>query len=121
MEAAVNLIAYRRGWLRPKNEVTLEQLRRGEAPELDDVEFYGIDEDLYERHFQLFNDLHRVCGVGGDDFTADEIEPERLPCVIRTLKTYPCANDRELEEMLDRMWGLCYRAEKAGVSAFLVL
>lgn len=117
----MNLIAYRRGWLRPKNEVALEQLRRGDAPEVADVEFYGIDENAYERHFQVFNDLHRICGVGGDDFTADEVEPERLPCVIKTLKTYPHAGDRELEDMLDRMWGLCYRAEREGMSVFLVL
>lgn len=117
----MSLQIYRRALIRPLDELTEDVLRDGDLPEPDAVEVYRIPDGMYERHFALFNDLDRTCGVGGDDHTVEEVEVDRLDRLIRTLRTYPCREDRELEDMLDRMWGLCHRAKAAGRSVFFVL
>lgn len=117
----MSLQRYRRGLLRALNEVAEEMVREGDLPGPEEVEWYRLPEGFFERHFALFNDLDRVCGVGADDHTVEEVEPERLERVILTLRGYVCREDRELEEVLDRMWGLCWRAKQAGRSVFFVL
>ena len=117
----MTLQRYRRGLIRPLTEVAEEVLREGALPHPEDVEVYRLPEGFFERHFALFNDLNRICGVAADDFTVEEVEPERLGRVITLLRTYPHRGDRELEDVLERMWGLCWRAKEAGRSVFLVL
>jgi hypothetical protein len=51
----------------------------------------------------------------------EEVELDRLPCVIKTLKAYPRDRDMVLDEMLDYLWGICIRAEKAGTPVFFVM
>jgi hypothetical protein len=117
----VRLESIRRALVRPTSPAALEALRRGELPEGREMEVYRISEELYETYFQVFNDLERVCGIAGDDFEVEEVEEDRLPCLCRTLKTYSRSKDVVLDEFIDRMWGLCFRAEQAGVAVFFVL
>jgi hypothetical protein len=117
----MSLQRLRRGLVRPLNAAALEALREGDLPDAMDIELHRIDEGDFQRHFQIFNDLERVCGINCDDFGVEEIEIERLPGVIRLLRACPAAGDQELGDLLDRMWGLCHRAELAGMPVFLVL
>lgn len=112
----------RRAIVRPMTEVAMEMLREGRLPE-EGVEVCSISEAAYQKHFQLFNDLHRVCGIAENDFEVEEIEPERLPLVMTTLKTYPRRDasgrlDVPLDELLDGLYGICWRGREMGV--FLV-
>lgn len=117
----MSLQKYRRALIRPLDELTEDVVREGDVPEPGDLEVCRIPDELYERHFALFNDLDRVCGVGGDDHTVEEVEVDRLDRLIGVLRTYPCRDDPALADLLDRMWGLCDRARRAGRSVFFVL
>lgn len=125
-KADTTLASLRRAVVRPLGESAAGRLRLEELPPADQVEVYRIPEVAFEKHFALFNDLHRVCGVAGDDFTVEEIEPERLENVLKMLKTYPRRDsagklDTGLDDLLDRLWGLCWRANQAGMPVFAVL
>lgn len=120
------LSRYRRGLLRPLSDLTADELREGDLSDPADVEHYKIEDAQYEKYFQLFNDLDRICGVAGEDFGVEEIEIERLDCVCKTLKTYNRRSsdgklDVVLDTLLDRLWGICVRAKDAGQSVFFVL
>lgn len=123
----MSLEKYRRGLVRPLAERVVEQVRRGDEPDPADVEHYAISDHDFEKYFQLFNDLERTCGVGGDDYTVDEVEPdERLARVLVALKTYnrrdPSGKlDARLDDLLDRLWGLCWRAKQSELPVFFVL
>lgn len=122
----MSLAQLRRALVRPVDEVAADLLRRDELPAPEKMEIYRISPELFERHFQLFNDLHRICGVAGDDFTIEEIEPERLGNVLKMLKTYPRRDtsgrlDVQLDELLDRLWGMAWRANEAKLPVFAVL
>lgn len=122
----MSLRHYRRGLLRGLTPEAADIIRAGNIPDEGAFEYCHIPDKLYERHFQLFNDLDRICGVAGDDFEVEEIEIERLACVSKTLKVYPRRDvhgklDYELDDLLDRMWGICQRAQEQGLAVFLLL
>lgn len=122
----MSLGRYRRGLLRGLTPEADETIRQGEVPEEGTFEFCRVPDHLFEKHFALFNDLDRLCGVAGNDFEVEEVEIERLGRVCRTLKVYPRRDasgrlDYELDDLLDRMWGLCERAKKAELSVYFLL
>lgn len=117
---------WKRAWVRPKTGEAEDLLRAGHLPLLTDLEVYEVTPEVFEAYFPLFNDLERVCGVGGADHELEEVEPERLENVLPLLKTYHRRTpdgtlDARLDDLLDRTWGLCFRAHKEGRSVFLVL
>lgn len=117
----MRLGSVRRALVRPKSSAAVQLLRRGDLPAEEDLEVYRIPPDTYETYFHVFNDLDRTCGIAGDDFETEEVEDDRMPCLLKTLKTYSRSNDKVLDEMIDRMWGLCYRADKEKMPVFFVL
>jgi hypothetical protein len=117
---------YRRALVRAKDDAAADEIRADVWPGDDRVEIYRISDEVYEKYFQLFNDLERLCGVGGDDFTTEEIEADRLENVSKTAKTYPRRDthgklDVTLDELLDRLWGMCERTRTKGGGVFLIL
>ncbi len=117
----MKLSHYRRAILRPLTLNALVIVQSGDLPELTLLELYRIPDELFQTHFHLFNDLDRICGIATEDHHVEEVEPDRLPLVIRTLRAYPCANDRDLEDMIDRLWGLCHRGLDSDRPVFFVL
>ncbi len=114
---------YRRAVVRPLSEAALSALRDDRAAEPGQVEVLKIADDLFARHFEVFNDLDRLCGIGGDDHCCEEVEPERLENMVEMLKAYPKPGprDRKLEGFVDHLRGMGYQAIKAGMPVFFVL
>lgn len=117
---------YRRALVRAVDDSAADQIRADEWPGDERVELFRISDDVYSTYFQLFNDLDRLCGVGGDDFSVEEIEPDRLGCVSKVAKTYPRRDasgqlDATLDDLLDRLWSMCERTRSQGGGVFLIL
>lgn len=115
----MRLTEIRRAIVRPLTEAAAEAIREGDLP-TEGIETYRIPETTYAKYFQLFNDLHRICGVAADDFEVEEVEPERLTLLLQTLKTYPRRDtagklDTTLDDLLDHLFGICWRAQSTGV------
>ena len=111
----------RRAIVVPTTQAAVDALRDDRSPPTGQYTAWTVPHATYEQAFQFFNDLARVVGIETDDYSVEEVESDKLDSLIHFVRTYPSLGNRDLGELLDRVQGMSYQAQRQKMPLFFVL